>query len=78
MAVAMVLLVCAGLLLHALWRLRTVRPGFSTGNAVAARIDLPESRYGEIPAQTRFRQRVLAEIGAAAGVSGRDDQARSR
>ncbi len=69
MAVAMVLLVCAGLLLHALWRLRTVRPGFSTGNAVAARIDLPESRYGEIPAQTRFRERVLAEIGAAPGVS---------
>ena len=29
MAVAMVLLVCAGLLLHALWRLRSVRPGFS-------------------------------------------------
>jgi putative ABC transport system permease protein len=68
-AVAMVLLVGAGLLIHALWRLHSVRPGFSPANAVAARLDLPESRYGEIPAQTRFRERVLAELNAVPGVS---------
>ncbi len=61
-AVAMVLLVGAGLLLHGLWRLHAVRPGFATAGAVAARLDLPESRYGEVPAQTRFRERVLAEL----------------
>ncbi len=68
-AVAMVLLVCAGLLLHALWRLNAVRPGFSTATAVAARLDLPEARYGEVPAQTRFRERVLAELNAIPGVA---------
>jgi putative ABC transport system permease protein len=65
----MVLLVGAGLLLHALWRLQSVRPGFSIDRAVAARIDLPESRYGDIPAQTQFRERVLAELNAVPGVS---------
>ena len=68
-AVAMVLLVAAGLLLHALWRLNTVRPGFATVGRIAARIDLPESRYADIPAQTRFRDRVLAELNAAPGVA---------
>jgi putative ABC transport system permease protein len=68
-AVAMVLLVGAGLLLHALWRLHTVRPGFTTEGRVAARIDLPESRYAEIPAQTRFRERVLDELNTAPGVA---------
>ena len=69
MAVAMVLLVAAGLLLHGLWRLSSVRPGFSTDDRVAARIDLPEARYAEIPAQTRFRERVLEELNGAPGVS---------
>ncbi|MET0619992.1 MAG: ABC transporter permease [Thermoanaerobaculia bacterium] len=68
-AVAMVLLVAAGLLLHALWRLNSVRPGFAAEGRVAARLDLPESRYSEIPVQTRFRERVLAELNAAPGVS---------
>jgi putative ABC transport system permease protein len=68
-ALAMVLLVAAGLLLHALWRLHAVPPGFATAGAVAARLDLPESRYGEIPAQTRFRERVIAELNAVPGVA---------
>ncbi len=68
-AVAMVLLVGAGLLLHGLWRLHAVRPGFATAGAVAARLDLPESRYLEIPAQTRFRERVLAELNGVPGVA---------
>jgi putative ABC transport system permease protein len=68
-AVAMVLLVAAGLLLHALWRLHSVRPGFATAGLVAARLDLPEARYGEIPAQTRFRERLLAELEGVPGVA---------
>ena len=68
-AVAMVLLVAAGLLLHALWRLNAVRPGFATMGTVAARLDLPESRYADVPAQTRFRERVLAELNGAPGIS---------
>jgi putative ABC transport system permease protein len=68
-AVAMVLLVAAGLLLHGLWRLHAVQPGFRTANAVAARLDLPEARYAEIPAQTQFRERVLVELNAVPGVA---------
>jgi putative ABC transport system permease protein len=68
-AVAMVLLVAAGLLLHGLWRLHSVRPGFTAEGRVAARIDLPESRYADIPSQTRFRERALAELNGAPGVA---------
>ena len=67
-AVALVLLVGAGLLLRALWRLQDVRPGFQPEGVVAAHIDLPESRYGEIPAQTAFRERVLQVLNAEPGV----------
>ena len=68
-ALAMVLLVAAGLLLHGLWRLHAVRPGFSTDGLVAARLDLPESRYGDVPAQTRFREQVLAQLNGVPGVA---------
>ena len=44
-------------------------PGVRGRGRVAARLDLPESRYGDIPAQTQFRERVLAELNAAPGVS---------
>ncbi len=68
-ALAMVLLVAAGLLLHGLWRLHAVRPGFSTEGLVAARLDLPESRYEDVPAQTRFREQVLAQLNGVPGVA---------
>jgi len=64
-----VILVAAGLLLHGLWRLHAVRPGFSTDGLVAARLDLPESRYGDVPAQTRFREQVLAQLNGVPGVA---------
>jgi putative ABC transport system permease protein len=67
-ALAAVLLVGAGLLVNALWRLSAVRPGFDPRGAIAVRLDLPESRYGEIPAQTRFREQVVAGLNSAPGV----------
>jgi predicted permease len=67
-ALAMVLLVGAGLLVNVLWRLHAVRPGFQTQGRVALRLDLPEARYGEVPAQTRFREQVLASLNEAPGV----------
>ena len=68
-ALAMVLLVGAGLLVNALWRLQSVRPGFEPKGLVALRVDLPESRYGEIPAQTAFREQVLARLNTSPGVA---------
>ena len=46
-ALALVLLVGAGLLLRALWRLERSTPDSTAGGVLAAHIDLPESRYQE-------------------------------
>ncbi|MEP6995091.1 MAG: ABC transporter permease, partial [Acidobacteriota bacterium] len=67
-ALALVLLVGAGLLIHALWRLQAVRPGFDPDNVLTARLDLPESRYPEVPEQTAFRERVLEGLNSVPGV----------
>jgi putative ABC transport system permease protein len=58
-ALALVLLIGAGLLIKGLWMLRSVDPGFKTENILTMRIELPESRYKEIPKQTAFRQNLL-------------------
>ena len=67
-ALALVLLVGAGLLLRALWRLQSVAPGFRTEGVLAARLDLPQSRYEEKPAQSRFRRALLAALDSRPGV----------
>ncbi len=67
-ALALVLLVGAGLLVNALWRLQSVPPGFDSANVLTARLDLPESRYPEVPEQTVFRERVLEGLNAVQGV----------
>ena len=67
-ALAMVLLVGAGLLLRALWRLQSVPPGFHTDGVLAAHVDLPESRYEERPAQLAFRKALLESLEAEPGV----------
>ncbi len=45
MALAMVLLVGAGLLLNSLWRLQSVDPGFRTDSILRVEFQLPPSRY---------------------------------
>ena len=62
LALALVLLVGAGLLGKAFWRLTSVSPGFDPAKLVAMRVELPEARYGEIPRQTQFRDHVLDEL----------------
>jgi putative ABC transport system permease protein len=66
-AVALTLLVGAGLLLRALWRLEALDPGFREDGLVTAHIELPESRYKDLPAQTLFRRRLLEALDAAPG-----------
>jgi putative ABC transport system permease protein len=69
-ALALVLLIGAGLLIKSLWGLRTIDPGFKPDNLLTMRIELPESRYKEIPKQTQFRQRALEAVNAVPGVQG--------
>ena len=67
-ALALVLLVGAGLLLRALWQLQAVQPGFRTEGTLAAHIDLPDTRYHDKSAQSVFRRRLLQTLNAQPGI----------
>lgn len=67
-ALALVLLIGAGLLIKSIWTLRTIDPGFNPENLLTMRIELPESRYKEIPKQLQFRERALEAVNAIPGV----------
>ena len=68
LAVALVLLVGAGLLVKTFWKLRSVEPGFNPENLVTMRVELPETRYEDVASQTRFRKQVLAGMNSRPGV----------
>jgi len=67
-AVALVLLVGAGLLIKTFWKLRSVEPGFNPDHLLTMRVELPETRYKDVPSQTRFRKQVLAGMNSLPGV----------
>jgi putative ABC transport system permease protein len=67
-AVALVLLVGAGLMIRSFLRLHQVNPGFNTENALTMRIWLPASKYGSNEQQTAFFQQVIAELEDLPGV----------
>jgi putative ABC transport system permease protein len=67
-ALALVLLVGAGLLLRAFSHLRSVNPGFNPQNLTTMYMQLPQSRYREIPRQTQFRRQLLAGLNSLSGV----------
>jgi putative ABC transport system permease protein len=64
LALALVLLVGAGLLIKGFSRLRSANPGFDPANVLTMYIQLPSSRYPEIPKQTQFRRELLARLNA--------------
>jgi len=68
LAVALVLLVGAGLLIKGFSRLRSMNPGFNSANVVTMYLQLPPMRYGEIPKQTQFRRELLARLNSLPGV----------
>src|SRR5689334_8524750 len=68
LAVALVLLVGAGLLVKTFWKLRSVEPGFNPDHLITMRVELPETRYQEVAPQTRFRKQVLAGMNSLTGV----------
>lgn len=67
-ALALVLLIGAGLLIKSLWRLQTVEPGFNPDGLLTMRVELPEARYKEIPNQTQFREQVLDSLNSMPGM----------
>lgn len=67
-ALALVLLVGAGLLIKGFSRLRSVDPGFNPTNLMTMHLQLPATRYAEIPPQTAFRRELLARLNVLPGV----------
>lgn len=67
MALALLLLAGAGLLIKGFARLRSVEPGFNPTNLLSIYIQLPATRYAEIPPQTSFRRALLAKLNSLPG-----------
>jgi putative ABC transport system permease protein len=68
LAIALILLMGAGLLIKTFWILRSIEPGFNPDHLLTMRVELPEARYTEVDKQTRFRTQALANINSLSGV----------
>jgi predicted permease len=64
-----VLLIAAGLLVKALWRVQGVYPGFRTEGVLTLRTVLPMPKYSETAQRTRFYSTVLSQARALPGVT---------
>jgi putative ABC transport system permease protein len=69
-ALALVLLVGAGLMTRSFQKLIQVSPGFDATNLVAARVLLPTTKYAQRPAVARFYEEVVERLRRAPGVIG--------
>lgn len=67
-ALALVLLACAGLLLRSVAALRGVDPGFDSANVLTMNVSLPSARYNDGPAIAGFLDRLLDRIATVPGV----------
>ena len=67
-AIAVVLLVGAGLLLVSFRHLVEVAPGFQPRNILTMRVTLPGARYGDAPRVVAFFESLLARIRQMPGV----------
>jgi putative ABC transport system permease protein len=68
LALALILLVGAGLLIKSFWQLRQIQPGFNPNNLLTLRLELPESRYKESSRQMQFRRALLDGVNSLPGV----------
>jgi putative ABC transport system permease protein len=68
-ALALVLLVGAGLLIKSFLRLQDVNPGFSSERVLTAQLSLPATRYPDAPARRAFWSRLLERVRAVPGVT---------
>lgn len=69
MALALVLLMGAGLLLKSLIRMDGVDPGFVAGNVMTGSVRLPQNQYGNDAKRAAFYEAVTAKLAAMPGVS---------
>jgi len=67
-AIALVLLVGAGLLIRSFARLQDVNPGFQPRDAFTIGLSLPDKKYGGNPQQAAFVEQAVAALAALPGV----------
>jgi putative ABC transport system permease protein len=67
-ALALVVLVGAGLLINSFWRLLRVEHGFDPQNVITFRLSLSPTRYADGPQQVNFLKQVLERVAAVPGV----------
>ena len=69
-AASVVLLVSAGLLIRAVWRIQAVDPGFVPASVVTLRTALPRPKYDATRSRLQFYEKVLAGVRTLPGVEG--------
>jgi putative ABC transport system permease protein len=67
-AMALVLLICAGLLIKSVLRLRDVSPGFNSENQLTMNVTLPSAKYPKAPMWVAAYNRMIERIEALPGV----------
>jgi putative ABC transport system permease protein len=67
MALALILLVSAGLLIRSLIRMQDVNPGFDPHNVVTANIDLPDAKYSDAQ-KAAFFQNLIPKMSGLPGI----------
>jgi putative ABC transport system permease protein len=68
LALALMLLIGAGLLLESFANLRSIDPGFRADHVLTVDVDLPPSRYATGNRQTQFFDALIERVGALPGV----------
>ena len=71
-ALALVLLVGAGLMVKSFWQLRGVDPGLDPEGVLTLRLSLPDTQYPDAPATARFVQQLLEKVRTVPGVAAAD------
>lgn len=67
-ALALVLLIGAGLMIKSFVRLQNVNPGFNPENLITLELQLPQNKYGEKDRQAAFQQQVVQRLAEIPGV----------
>jgi len=67
-ALAIMLLVGAGLLIRSFLRLQQVNPGFESGEILTASVSLPQARYPDGPARSALFRRLIDQTATLPGV----------
>jgi len=67
-ALAIVLLICSGLLLRSFQKLLEVRPGFDPANVLTAQVSLPRTKYTDEAKLASFSDALLARVSSLPGV----------